>query len=338
MPKGFDPGISARIRALAAGRHGTVDHGALAGAGISQEAISARVERGVLARSGVRGLYVVPDLRDGWTHLVTVLARTSLLAASHRTAAAAYGWDGFDRPYRGWLTDPDLVTPWTTRPGFEAHRRRDVRPRDFRPVAGIRVTDPLTTLRMLEEKDHVTADRLELAVECALRRRDVSDAALWDGPGPLLGEVLRRRGRGTPPTGSLLETVALQRVLRPHGLREVARQVEVYDRGTCLGRPDFLLEGWTFLEVDGGQHDDDFERAADRARDLRLEALGLPVARVDRGQIHDAGVLASRLHDLVRRGRAAHPDGPPPLRGNRLWLPQATASSSPVANASQSSA
>ena len=320
MSSGPDPALTARVVAAARLSHGPIRHGRLLDLGVSRDAIAVRIRRRELICTGVRGLYLVPAARDQFTGLAIALARSRLLAASHRLAAAVYRWDGFDRPDDRLLREPPLVCPWTSRIDLRPHRRRDLRSGDLRPVDGLRVPSAAWTLATLEEDPHVDADRLEQAVECALRRRHLAEDELTPRPGSMLASVLRARGPGAPPTGSLLETITVQRVLRRFGIEVVARQVEVYGDGVRLGRPDFLLGGWTFLEVDGIQHDGDAHRAADRAQDLRIESLGPTVVRVGHEEIGAPGLLARRLHTIVERGERAHLEGPPPLLGNRLDL------------------
>jgi very-short-patch-repair endonuclease len=189
-------------------------------------------------------------------------------------------------------------------------------------VGAVRVTSPLWTLRTLGEVADVTT--VELAVESALRLRQVGDDDLWrlagEGPGTRALEwVLRTRGRGSRPTGSWLETRALQLVLRPAGIEVVARQVDIYEGDFWHARPDFLLPGWTILEVDGRQHADVVQKRHDNDRDLRLCGLGLRVVRLDAVQIREARTHAGRrLQRVIDEGRRAHAGAPPPLVGGCL--------------------
>ncbi|HEY2427607.1 MAG TPA: hypothetical protein VGI06_01660 [Acidimicrobiales bacterium] len=320
MSSGPHASVGRRIFEAAVPAHGVLSRAALTALGVSKRAITARLRTWELTRCDVFGLFVVPAARDEFTTLAIALARSKLLVASHRLAAAVYGWDGFDRPDDRLLRDPPLVCPWTSRRELRPYRRHDLSPGELRRVNGLRVPSAAWTLSILEEASHVSADRLEQAVESALRRRHVGEDELWPRARPMLAGVLAARGRGAAPTGSLLETLTVQRVLRPFGVVEVARQVEVFGDGVRLGRPDFLLDGWTFLEVDGGQHDEAAHRASDRARDLRIEALGPAVVRVGPQEIAEPGVLARRLLTIIERGRRAHSGAPPPLEGNRLEL------------------
>jgi len=278
-------GVDRRIETEAAQHHGAIRRRALDELGVSADAIQARLEDRRLVRTAARGVYVVSALADVWTPLVVTLARSELLAASHEWAAAVYGWDGFDRRPSG---EPTVVCPWTSRSGLRPFRRRDLARAQLWVIRGIRVPHPEWTLATLSESRHVSGHRLEWAVESALRAghtteqclRAAAESPVGRPAAEALGAVLDERGGGTPATGSLLETLTVQRVLRRHGIAVVARQVEIYERGRFLGRPDFLLEGWTLLEVDGAQHANLDHARADRARDLRMRSLGLEVVRV----------------------------------------------------------
>jgi len=142
----------------------------------------------------------------------------------------------------------------------------------------------------------------------------VLESQLRGAGGAALAEVLERRGRGTPPTESALETLVVQRILRPFGIEVVGRQVEVIPGA----RVDFLLPASTILEVDGSQHLAPAHVEADRARDLRCATRGFGVMRIGPADLRQAGKTASRIHAAVRQRQAA--------------------ASSPVANEAHSSA
>lgn len=113
----------------------------------------------------------------------------------------------------------------------------------------------------------LTDDVWEQALESALRMGLTTIEEL-EGLLPLLREqrlpgsprirrVLARRPPGAPPTGSLLETLALQ-LARATPLGEMVRQHEVRsEHGTFVGRVDLSrpdLGVGVFLELDGQQH------------------------------------------------------------------------------------
>lgn len=321
----LDDELTRRIRAAAS--HGAIRRRTLTRLGVSQDAVTARLAAGSLTPRG-HGIYVIAGLADEWTDLVLLLARSSWLAASFEAAAACYGWDGFDRLPPAGRGPAVLVAPWTSRADLRPYRRNDLWRSDLRVVDRMRVTAPLWTLTHLGERSWVSRDRLEQAVEAALRRRQVDENDLWtraavpDGPGPaLLAEVLRSRGRGTSPTGSALETMVVQRVLRPYRIEVVGRQVDVFEGTSWHGRPDFLLPGWTILEVDGSQHREESHQVMDLDRDLRFAALDLDVIRAPSYEVraypHKLGARISRI--VARRSRTR--TEPPPFDGRAIRLP-----------------
>lgn len=323
-----DHSLTARIRAAAARDHGVVRRKTLVALGASSTAISARVTTGRLV-ARARGLYVVPDLCDEWTELVLILGGCALLAASHRTAAAIRRWDGFDRPEPEVLAWPDLVSVWTSRPEARRHRRKDISLSDLTVVSRMRTTSAPWTLGTLAEVPGVGCDQVEQAVESALRSQHVTEDGLWswvvthrDPAAAVLGAVLERRGRSTPPTESMLETLTVQLVLRRFGIEVLGRQVEVWEGRRRHGRPDFLLGGWTILEVDGPHHDDPVQRRQDADRDLRMATLGLQVIRTGWREVTGAPrLLAGRIDRVVDLGRRAHQDRPLPFDGQALRFP-----------------
>jgi len=99
----------------------------------------------------------------------------------------------------------------------------------------------------------------------------------------------------------------------------LGRQVEIYEGPVWHGRPDFLLPGWTILEVDGSQHADVIHKRRDNDRDLRLAGLGLSVVRLDRVQVVTAPANSyRRLLRVIAEGRRSHGGNEPPLTGGSL--------------------
>lgn len=221
-----------------AGPGGVVTTQQLAAAGISPGCVARRQRAGQLVRAG-RGLYVVAGLGDDRTEIALVQARYPDAVATGGTAAFLHGVDGLDRP----TTTPTHAIARRLRrsvPGI-AIRRTEVA-----VVRGLRALPPLPLLADLAGL--VEPDLLEAAVECFLRRGEVTEAQLRQLAG--LAAVLDLRGAGTPPTDSYLETLTVQRVLRPAGLVH-HRQVSVHVNGSFVGRFDFELESGLLVEADG---------------------------------------------------------------------------------------
>jgi hypothetical protein len=295
--------------------HGVVSGEQLRDAGISDRTIRRRVADGILTRDGRTGLVVLNWLRDPWTEVAALQARFPQAVAAERTAAALFRLDGFDEFDHGDQGDrppgrPDLIMPATAggSRAREAPRRIPELPdEDVMIVNGLRVTGPGRTLVDLGRV--ANADLVERAVECALRRHLTTEVELWRrvteaprrGRGlDVLEFVLVRRGRGVPPTESDLETRFLQLVARPHGLPVIARQVNVYAGRTWLARRDFLLTGPVIVETDGSHHDTRSSRQADSHMDVRLQLMGLRVARVTyQDVIHRPRSTARRLLQLT---------------------------------------
>jgi hypothetical protein len=104
-------------------------------------------------------------------------------------------------------------------------------------------------------------DRWEQALESALRKKLVTIAELEAVPAgthgrPRIRRVLARRPKGAPPTGSIMETIALQ-IARPI-LGEARRQYEVcWPDGRFIAFVDLCWpELGIFLELDGKGHVD----------------------------------------------------------------------------------
>jgi very-short-patch-repair endonuclease len=312
MP-GLRRDISDRIAALAADHHGVLTTAQLRQIGVGEEAVTRRLAGGELLRV-TRGVYVVAAASDGWTRVLARLRTDHRLVASGRLAAAIYRWDGFDRPSPEVRACPTLVTPWTWEPELKPYRRKDLGAPDITRHRGVSVTSPAWTLHHLEEEG-VSRDELELAVECALFREDVSSGELADATG-LLREVMTLRGADTPPTESALETKAVQ-AFRSHQLPVPLRQVKVFIGSRKVGRVDFLLPNWTVVETDGREHADPARKRADDIRDMEMAAVGLTVNRVGWPDVeYLSRELCDRLRLVIAQGRRE----PLPFRGRHLYF------------------
>jgi hypothetical protein len=223
------------------GPGGVVRDVTLRRAGVCPDSVEARHRSGWLVPGG-RGLHVVAHLRNDLTPTALVQAKYPDAAAAARTAAWFYDFDGFDRYDRA-SPHPDHVIARPPKRPVPGLRRGSVEM--VQNVRGLRVLTPLATLESLASV--VDLDALEAAVECALRRKLVTEADLDHG---MLDLVMRRRGRGIPPTESYLETLTIQRVLRPAGIAH-RRQVPVWVDGQFVMRCDFELDSGLLLEVDG---------------------------------------------------------------------------------------
>lgn len=153
-------------------------------------------------------------------------------------------------------------------------------------------------LRWLGDADPISpAERVELALESALRRRLCTVAELRavltnrgtaSLPGArLLTTALDARGDDSAPTESHLETRMVQ-IARRHRLPIPSRQVEITEHGRFVARVD-LVFGDVIVELDGREfHADRFQ--GDRARWDAITRLG-------------RRLLVFTADDVERRGR-----------------------------------
>ena len=242
--------------------------------GQSPRRLQRSAERGDLHRLH-HGIYGLPpgDSEARWLQQLTAnLARGGPTSAiSHRAAAMLHRLEGFynepgyDDVLRHHDTTIAVSSGWKTAPAI---RSATLRPNDITIINGVRVTSLGRTLADLGR--FVTADRLEFAVEHALRGDDRRRPDLWNEdllaelqartaqsrqPGAVvLRTVLTRRGLQRP-TGSYVETMLVQG-MRTMGI-ELQRQptIDICNRrGRLLHRyfPDFAdLQVGLLPEIDG---------------------------------------------------------------------------------------
>ena len=130
-------------------------------------------------------------------------------------------------------------------------------------LGGVRCADGLTTLVDLAAS--LDDDRWEQALESALRLR-LTTVATLEAALPTLGasrvpgtrrirRVLAKRPAGAVPTGSLLETLAVQLARTVPDLGDLVRQHEVWDDEVLIAKLDLSrpCDGF-FFELDGEQH------------------------------------------------------------------------------------
>lgn len=214
------------------------------------------------------------------------LWRPGEIWVSHRGAA---GFWQLDEVPEGTLEVTVSSNIRTSRPDVIIHRATAITKRDVAEVSRIPITTVHRTLMDLGAV--VSADIVELALECALRRRMTSIdrliRRLADSSGPgrrgtgVLRLILQRRDPFTPPTESALETKFLQ-LLRRHRLPIPLRQRVVRDEHGFVARVDFYYpDAGVVIEVDSRRHHlspGDWER--DLKRRNRLTASGKRVLHV----------------------------------------------------------
>jgi very-short-patch-repair endonuclease len=190
---------------------------------------------------------------------------------SHRAAAAFWGLDGFNPGIVEATADVDVRGFWQD---VVVHRVKAMPKRHVTVIRGI----PITTIhRTLMDLGAVASrDDVELALECALRRKVTTTdrlarrLAAEGGKGKrgtgTLRTILARRLAGHRPTESQLETRFLQ-FLRRHRLPRPERQTTIYDQSGVVARVDFIYPAQRLIvEVDSRRY---HSSPADWERDLR---------------------------------------------------------------------
>ncbi|HEV2810259.1 MAG TPA: type IV toxin-antitoxin system AbiEi family antitoxin domain-containing protein, partial [Acidimicrobiales bacterium] len=192
-----------QLRTDAAARHGLVGLDQLRALGVPSSTTGDWCASGRLSRLA-KGVYAVPELVDDRSLAAVCLSRPEAVA-SHRAAANLWGLDGIEA---------DVVEVTVPRQvqlaSGTVHRSDDLAAFDVVEVQGIRCTDPTRTL--VELGAVIASDRLERAVESALRRRlttvsrlqrRISGLARSGRRGPAsLRHVLEPRHADAPPTES----------------------------------------------------------------------------------------------------------------------------------------
>src|SRR5665811_207973 len=263
-------------------QHGVVARSQLLDRGVRTRSIEHRVARGRLHPLW-RGIYAVGrpeiDQKGRWMGAVLACGPTALL--SHGCAAAL--WNIAPAPRAGAI---EITVPpgrSRRRAGINVHRRRDLAPEHRREVAGIPVTDPVSTLVDLAscrpewqvEQAINNADRLDLVDVEALR-------ALISALPPRPGMVCMRRLLGCDAlTDTGLERKFLAIVLAAN-LPPPETQVWVSGYRVDFYWPDLGL----VVEADGWRHHRTAgEQANDRRRDQAHQSSGLTALRFGEDQI-----------------------------------------------------
>jgi very-short-patch-repair endonuclease len=276
-------------------QHGVVARSQLLALGMGSRSIEHRVETGRLHPLW-RGVYAVgrPEIDEKGRWMGAVLACGPGALLSHESAAVLWGLA------QAFNTRPIEVTVspgrFLRRPGIKIHRRRDLSSEHRRDVAGIPVTDPVSTLVDLAscapewrvERAINEADRLDLVNPEALRR-------LVARLGPRPGMACMRRLLSLDAlTDSGLERGFLA-IVRAASLPLPETQAIVNGYRVDFYWPHLGLvvetDGWRYHRTSG-------EQASDRRRDQAHLRSGLTTMRFGEDQIR-------YQPDEVRRDLAA---------------------------------
>jgi very-short-patch-repair endonuclease len=291
----------AALAELASGQHGVVSHRQLIELGLGRQAILRRLEAKRLQRLHP-GVYAVGHraLTPAACDLAAVLACGPQALLSHRAAGACLGL------LQRRAGPVDVTAPRGCKPksGILVHRSRVIHPDDRHQVNGIPVTSVARTIvdlaGVLDER-RLTAVLNEAEV---LRLFDLIaiEQTLERLPSRRGGRRLRKvlAAYSEPPGYSTSEAERLLlRLCKEHGLPQPSR---VFAAGYEL---DFYwADAGLAVEVDGRAfHGTRRAFQDDRARDRRLAAEGIQVARVTwRDLTTGPARLAAELED-IRRSR-----------------------------------
>jgi hypothetical protein len=289
-----------RIAQLAARQWGVVDVGELRAAGLSDDAIAARVAKGWLHPLH-RGVYAVghpnPPVEGRFLAAVKACAPRGVL--SHFSAAALWSlaeWD--DRL-------PEVTVPGSAtrvHANLRAHRTRRLDRDEVVLLQGIPVTSPARTL--LDLGAQLNERRLRRVVREAqalrlVRLDELAAALARHRHRPGVRAVARLVATGPAPTRSVLEDVVLDLIVRGGLEHPAVNQPLVLSGRTVV--PDFRWEAPRLVvEADGAAwHDHKLAREDDAERQALLEAHGERVVRVTWDQ------AVTRSAETLARLRAA---------------------------------
>lgn len=259
--------------------------------------------------------------------LATCLATSGLAAASHRSAAALHGLDGFafgrsvwDK-HDGLIELPIEITVCRPRNRFGpeiTHLSRDLTPIDVTTVDGVPCTTVERTIVDLAAVAHPL--RVEEALDAAVRDGKTTIARVAARLAALrkrgragvrvLAEILDRRTAG-PELESVLERRFL-RIIERHGLPLPSRQVRIRFTSGRTARVDFAYPDERIaIEIDGhGTHSTRRQRQRDNDRDASFRLVDWFPLRLTGDDIHEReSYVARRVRDALgfqQRTRAAH--------------------------------
>lgn len=299
---GFDEAIAA----LARDQHALFTARQALDAGGSRKMLLSRVRRGVVTTLDV-DVYRFAGAPSSWEArvLAVVLAAGPGAIASHRTAAAIWGFEGFNRG------TPEITIPRGRRyrrAGVRCHESTDLDRCGTRRHNGIPVTDPSRTL--LDLARFVSDRRLLRAIESARRLKltrwseviaVLAKHARRGRPGiRRLRRVIAANAHRSEITDSDFELLVLA-LLREHGLPEPVVHHEIRDvDGRLVAELDLSYPPLRIaIELDGAVHRerDVFER--DRPRQNAIVLDGWIILRFT------WAMFVEHPHEIVEQVRAA---------------------------------
>ena len=304
----------AAIAETAATQHGVFTRAQARAVGLTDRRLRLRIENGRIDRL-TRHTFRIAGTPPSWRQriIAACLAAGDGAAASHRSAGALHGYDGYP---------PGIVE--ITVP----HGRRDFRmdgvivhssscwsDEDIETVAGIPVTTPERTLCMLGA---IGSDaQVESALDSAERDRKVTrnevtrvhDEVRQRGRNGVaaLARILDRRVELAGIPQSVLERRMLT-LLERHGVKLPECQVPIRRPDGRLAYLDFAYRDLELgIEVDGNlAHATPAQRSADNVRANSLALRDIRLLRFTYEQVvHEPELVASTVRSHLRARRAA---------------------------------
>ncbi len=301
MASGVESPVASGIVRLSRRQNGAITIDQLRAAGLTRDAIRARVARGRLVPL-FRGVYALGDPAllplVGATGAVLSLGPTALL--SHRSAAALLGLAVADEQ----TVDVTVVgCNRRARPGIRIHRVRALDPRDVTRREKLALTSAPRTL--VDFAAQASSSELGDAFAEARAKRLLTDRALQ---GALARVPSNHRGaaviRAMLREGGTYDRSKAERLMRAH-LRSAGLPQPEVNRIIAGHLADFLWRDQKLIvEVDGyGTHGNRQAFEADRRRDRAHVAAGYVVIRVTWWQLqHEPiAVIAAIAQAIVRR-------------------------------------
>ncbi len=293
--------LNRELLRLSRAQNGAVTLQQLKAAGLTREAIRARVRRGRLVPL-LRGVYATgdPELMPLVRPAAALLSLGACAVLSHRSAAAI--WD---------LVEADQTNVEATavgshpgsRPGVRLHRVKSLHPSDIAVKSNLRLTSPARTL--IDFASQATGSELTDAFGDARAQRLLTDAALnaalartpKNHPGAAVVRALQREG-GTYDR-SRAERI-MRQLCRQGQLPQPRVNVKVHGFRVDFYWPDANL----IVEVDGYHtHGSRLAFESDRRRDQVHIAAGYVVLRITWYQLleESLAVLARLAQAMARR-------------------------------------
>lgn len=275
---GAEVAVARRIVRLARTQNGAITAEQLISAGLTRDAIRARVDRGRLVRL-FRGVYAVgdPELMPLVWPAAALLSLGPTALLTYRSAAALWGCAA---------ADPEVIDVTAVgscprrRPGLRLHRIGSLDPRDTSTHSNLRVTSTARTL--IDFAAQAAPTELSDAFGEARAKRLLTDAALSGA----LSRVPRNHPGAAIVRAMLREGGTYDRSQAEQLMRSLCRQAKLPQPLVNVRLSGFLVDFcWPdqrlIVEVDGyATHGSKQAFESDRRRDQVHAAAGYLVIRV----------------------------------------------------------